>query len=103
MDRFNRVSVYVFLLLVGILYGAWLWSTGPIGDDLWYSRVFEDKEGGGFVDSSLSFALSLGNQIETLSEALNSIINHYLYWNNFYTSGNRYIKLCLIYHKRFPM
>lgn len=82
MDRFNRVSVYVFLLLVGILYGAWMWSTGPIGDDLWYSRVFENKEGGGFVDSSLSFALSLGNQIETLSDALNSIINHYLYWNN---------------------
>ena len=76
MDRFNRVSVYVFLLLVGILYGAWMWSTGPIGDDLWYSRVFENKEGGGFVDSSLSFALSLGNQIETLSDALNSIINH---------------------------
>lgn len=80
--KYNRKGVYLFIFLVLIVYAGWMFSSGLMGDDLWYSSVFEVRHDGDSIDSESAFALTLGRHVETISDVWESVVNHYMYWNN---------------------
>ena len=80
--KYNRRGVFIFIFLVSIVYSGWMFSSGLMGDDLWYSSVFEVRAEGDSIDSESAFALTLGRQVESFSDVWESIVNHYMYWNN---------------------
>ena len=80
--KYNKKGVYLFIFLVLIVYAGWMFSSGLMGDDLWYSSVFEIRHDGDSIDSESAFALTLGRHVETISDVWESVVNHYMYWNN---------------------
>lgn len=80
--KYNRRGVYLFIFLVSIVYAGWMFSSGLMGDDLWYSSVFEIRTEGDPIDSESAFALTLGRQVESLPDVWESVVNHYMHWNN---------------------
>lgn len=80
--KVNKWAVRVFLLLTVVVYGGWMFSVGPLGDDLWYNHVFELRPEDDVIESSSAFVLMLGRPVETLYDVWESVVNHNIYWNN---------------------